>query len=172
MILVTTGTNGSPFDRLLAAVCELDVDDELVVQHGPSTLRAPRAKNIAYLPYAELEELVRRARLVVTHSGVGSILLTVMNGIRPIVVPRLRAHGEAVDNHQLALASRLAELDLVTLVDDVSELAQTIDAMEPDLGEAVLGAQALATDLRMYVSFICDGGAAGTPAAAPGQSSS
>src|SRR5438132_12369901 len=97
VILVTTGTNGSPFDRLLTAVAALTVDDELVVQHGPSTLRAPHATNTAYLPYAELEELVRRARLVVTHAGVGSILLALMNGIRPIVVPRIRSCGEAVD---------------------------------------------------------------------------
>jgi UDP-N-acetylglucosamine transferase subunit ALG13 len=158
VILVTTGTNGSPFDRLLTAVATLTLDDELVVQHGPSTLRVPRGANVAYLPYAELEELVSRARLVITHGGVGSILLTLMNGIRPVVVPRTRSYGEAVDDHQLTLATRLAELRLVELVEDVSELGQAIDTMEPHLGgPGVAGADALARDVRTYVAAACAG---------------
>jgi UDP-N-acetylglucosamine transferase subunit ALG13 len=158
VILVTTGTNGSPFDRLLTAVAALTVDDELVVQYGPSTLRVPQGTNTAYLPYAELEKLVRRARLVITHGGVGSILLTLMNGIRPVVVPRIRNYGEAVDDHQLTLASRLAELGLVELVEDVSTLAEAIETMDPNLGaRAVGGAEALAQDVASYVASLCGG---------------
>jgi UDP-N-acetylglucosamine transferase subunit ALG13 len=158
VILVTTGTNGSPFDRLLCAVGELSVDEELVVQHGPSTLRANGASHTSYLPFADLEALVRRARLVITHGGVGSILLTLMNRRRPVVVPRLARHGEAIDDHQLVLARRLEELGLVTLVTDVSALAGTLASVDPDLGETrVDGAESLAGDVKAFIDSICEG---------------
>jgi UDP-N-acetylglucosamine transferase subunit ALG13 len=155
MILVTTGTNGSAFDRLLAAVMALDLDEELVVQHGPSQLRAPRATNVDYLPFAELEQLVRRARIVVTHAGVGSILLALLNRIRPIVVPRLRATGEAVDDHQLHLSRRLAELGLLDLVDDPATLGRAIANARPELRAAGPSGGLLAAELRAYVDEVC-----------------
>ncbi len=157
MILVTTGTNGAPFDRLLEVVCEATLDEELIVQHGPSAIRAERATNIEYLPFADLEALVQRSRLVITHGGVGSILLALMHGHRPVVVPRLARHGEAIDDHQLVLAGRLDELGLVSLVSDVSELVPTVETIDPALGELrVAGAATLAEDVRHFVDSLCD----------------
>lgn len=165
MILVTTGTNGSAFDRLLGPIAELELDEELVVQHGPSLLRAPRATNVEYLPFAELEELVRRARVVVTHAGVGSILLSLLNGTRPIVVPRLRGSGEAVDDHQLELARRLAELGLLQLVEDPSRIAAELAATQPELQTSGPSGGRLATELRSYVATVCEGAPAAHPRA-------
>jgi UDP-N-acetylglucosamine transferase subunit ALG13 len=42
------------------------------------------------------------------------------------VVPRRREHGEAVDDHQVVLARRLAESGLVTVVDDPAELPEIL----------------------------------------------
>jgi UDP-N-acetylglucosamine transferase subunit ALG13 len=159
VILVTTGTNGDPFDRLLEAVRDLVLDEELVIQHGPSAIRVERATNLSYVSFTELEALVQRARLVITHAGVGSILLAFMHSRRPLVVPRLERHGEAVDDHQLVLATRLAELGLISLVEDVSNLARTIESVDPALAAGhVPGAAALATDVRRFVDELCDGG--------------
>jgi len=121
MIFVTIGTT-EPFDRLLAAVGELR-DPELVVQCGDGSIRPERATCVSYLTYDELVEHVRRARLVVSHAGVGTILTALANGKRPLVVPRLKQFGEAVDDHQVELAGRLAKLGLVTLVEEPRELA-------------------------------------------------
>ena len=57
MIFVSVGTHEAPFDRLLRAVFELDLDEELVVQHGPSTVRCDRATEFEYLPFDEVVEL-------------------------------------------------------------------------------------------------------------------
>ena len=75
--------------------------------------------------------------MVVTHAGVGSILVAGANGKRPVVVPRLRRFGEAVDDHQLALAQKLEEIGLVVLVDDPSGLA-TVLADPPEESAPVL----------------------------------
>jgi UDP-N-acetylglucosamine transferase subunit ALG13 len=107
MIFVTVGTNEARFDRLLHAFEWGPLDEELVVQHGPSPIRPRGATCVDYLPYDELGATVRRARVVVTHAGVGSIMTALANGKRPVVVPRLRRFGEAVDDHQMQLGLRL-----------------------------------------------------------------
>jgi beta-1,4-N-acetylglucosaminyltransferase len=122
MILVTVGTNEARFDRLLHAVQGVDLDEELVVQYGSCSVRPSPATLYEELPYQELVELVRAARAVVAHAGVGIVLTALANGKRPIVLPRLKRLGEAVDDHQLHFGRRLAERGLVALVEDAEGL--------------------------------------------------
>jgi UDP-N-acetylglucosamine transferase subunit ALG13 len=63
---------------------------------------------------------------VVTHAGVGTILTALQLGTRPVVVPRLHAFAEAVDDHQVALARRLDSAGLVTLVEELDHLADAV----------------------------------------------
>lgn len=126
MILVTTGSSGGAFDRLLSVINRFDVEEEIVVQHGPSTLRPEAATCVAYLPFDELSRIVSEARVVVSHAGVGSILLCSLLGHRPVVVPRLARFHEAVDDHQLVLARKLGELGAVTVVEDPAELPAVV----------------------------------------------
>lgn len=126
MIFVTVGTNEAPFDRLIEAVCRLGLREETIVQHGSSRCRPDRALCVESLPLGELTELMRQARVIVTHAGVGTILTSLANGKRPVVVPRLRQFGEAVDDHQVEFARRLGP-DLITLVEDVEDLGAALD---------------------------------------------
>ncbi len=153
MILVAVGASQFPFDRLLCTVDALDGEEEVVVQHGASEVRPTGARCVSFLPFAELKELVCEARVVVTHGGVGSILLALANGKRPYVVPRRRAFGETVDDHQLESSRRFAEAGLVTLVEDPESLAETI-AHTNDHGavRAHEGTSALATALRAEIA--------------------
>ena len=147
MILVTLGTLHFPFERLLDAVAALPGDEEVIVQSRAPGTRPARARCVEDLPYDELVAEIRRARVVVCHAGVGSILTTLANDRRPIVVPRLEQYGEAVDDHQLAFGRRLAEAGLVTLVEDPAELAAAVaspPAPPPHSG----GANRLALDVR------------------------
>jgi UDP-N-acetylglucosamine transferase subunit ALG13 len=129
MIFVTVGTSTFPFDRLLRGVDELGMRDDLVVQYGASEL-VPRARiTRQFMAYADVLDHMRRARAVIAHGGAGSILTALHAGKHPIVVPRRSRFSEAVDDHQLDLASRLASEGLVTLVDDVSELAAQVAAV-------------------------------------------
>ena len=131
MIFVTVGTSEDRFDRLMTAVSALERTERLLVQTGASDIRPSGATCLDFLPYDELAEYVRTARVVVTHAGVGTVLTALIAGKRPIVVPRLRRLGEAVDDHQLAFARRLAGAGLVTLVEDVSELGAAVAAAAP-----------------------------------------
>ena len=118
MIFVSVGTNEARFDRLLHAVDGLGAGEELVVQHGPSPVRPAGATCVDYLSFEEMTEHLARARVAVLHAGVGSVLAALASGARPVVVPRLQRHGEAVDDHQVGFGRRLHEEELVVLVED------------------------------------------------------
>ena len=153
MILVTTGTNGVAFDRLLRAVDAIETEEPMVVQHGPSSLRPRRATCVDYVSFDELVELVREARLVVSHGGVGSILVALTNEKRPLVVPRLARFGEVVDDHQLELARKLAGVGLVTLGEDVGLLPQLVLSTNPRLiARNEASSTDLVVDLRGYLA--------------------
>jgi len=147
VIFVTAGTLHFPFTRLLAAVDALPGDEDVVLQCRANGARPTRARCFDDLPYDELVAYMRRARVVVCHAGVGSVLTALANGKRPIAVPRLERYGEAVDDHQVPFGRRLAEAGLVTLVEDPAELAAAVAAV-PGGEPPPLGPRALVDDLR------------------------
>jgi UDP-N-acetylglucosamine transferase subunit ALG13 len=128
VIVVTTGTNGTPFDRLLSELEHLGAGEPVVVQHGPSTLRPAGARCVDYLSFAELSELITAARVVISHGGAGSVLAARAGGHRPLVVPRLLKFREAVDDHQLWFTTRLAAEGIVTVVEDPRLLRRLVNA--------------------------------------------
>jgi UDP-N-acetylglucosamine transferase subunit ALG13 len=128
MIFVSVGTHEAPFDRMLELVYGLELDEELVVQHGPSTVRCDRATEVDYLPFDDVVAAIRAARVVVMHAGVGSAMISLANGKRPIVVARRQRFEEHVDDHQVELARRLEASGLVTVVDDADSLRAALAA--------------------------------------------
>jgi UDP-N-acetylglucosamine transferase subunit ALG13 len=153
MILVATGASQFPFDRLLRALEGLRSDERIVAQHGVSALRPDGTECVDFVPMPELARLIREARVVVTHAGVGSILLCLTNGRRPIVVPRLKRYGETVDDHQLESARRFAAADLVTLVEDPERLVEMLLAVDDARSELAppSGESQLVRELRGYL---------------------
>ena len=151
MIFVTVGTNEARFDRLLRAVAQLPIEEELLIQHGHSSpIRAPHAELVDFLPFEQLVETVRRARVVVSHAGVGTVMVALANARRPVVVPRRKAYGEAVDDHQLQLGRRFAAIGLVTLVEAPEALGDAISHTH-DAPAVLPASSTLATDLRIYL---------------------
>ncbi len=153
MVVFTLGTNEQPFDRLARAASELRIDEPLVVQHGSSKVPHGPGEWIDFMSFDDLEARMREARVVVSHAGVGSIMLALRCGRRPIVVPRLLSLNEAVDDHQVLLAQRLAARDVVVLVEDTADLADAIRTAHPrtakaDAADGLPGARALASELR------------------------
>jgi UDP-N-acetylglucosamine--N-acetylmuramyl-(pentapeptide) pyrophosphoryl-undecaprenol N-acetylglucosamine transferase len=126
VIFVTVGTNEAPFDRLLLALDRLPRGEQLIVQTGASRMRPRGAVCIEQLPFEALADHVRRARVVVMHAGVGSVLVALTNGKRPVIVPRRAEFGEAVDDHQIAFARRFAAAGLATLVEDEETLPAAV----------------------------------------------
>lgn len=174
MIFVTTGTNEQPFDRLLRAVRALPDRESLHVQYGSSQISDGPGRWEAFMDFAECDAAVRRARVVVTHAGVGSVMLSLRHGKRPVVMPRRHARDEAVDDHQVVLARRLAQAGWVAIADE-GNLAEAIElaaAMGPIELDLSAGHQAeLVAELHDYFDGLVLPRVAATPAlvAGPGR---
>jgi len=151
MIFVSVGTHEAPFDRMLHMVYGLDLQDELVVQHGPSVIRSEKAVEADYLSFDQVVRYIREARAVVMHAGVGSVMISLANGKRPIVMARRRKFGEHVDDHQVELARRMDASGLVTFVDDAEALATAL-AGDVQAPESMNGVPWLGSDLSEYLS--------------------
>jgi UDP-N-acetylglucosamine transferase subunit ALG13 len=152
MILITCGTNEQPFDRLVAAAHDLGDGEHLFVQHGASQVEHGFGEWVDFVSFDELADRMRDARVVISHAGVGSIILARRCGKVPIIVPRRADLGEAVDDHQVPLARRLHDRGLVELVENVADLPRAVRLANGTarLGTAddLPGADALAADLR------------------------
>ena len=152
MIFVTVGTNEARFDRLLEALEDLPAGSDLFVQHGPSPIRPTGATCTDYITFDEMVDNMREAQTVVTHAGVGSVLTALLNGARPIVVPRLQRFGEAVDDHQLEFGRRASDAGFVTLVEDTDALVAAITRQQESPPPPPRPDQRLVADLRDFLA--------------------
>lgn len=111
--VVTLGTTESyGFRRMLDAAVPALAGAEGLWQTGVTDTsglasggRAIDAR--ASVPHDEMLSAVRRADVVVAHSGTGAALTAMDAGLCPVLVPRLAAHREHVDDHQLQVAAEL-----------------------------------------------------------------
>ena len=153
MIFVSVGTHEAPFDRMLEAVHALDLEEELIVQYGPSPVRSSKhgVEEHEYLPFDDVVANIRSARAVVMHAGVGSVMISLANGKRPIVMARRHQFGEHVDDHQVELARRMEASGLVTFVEDTEGLARALCAAAQPAGR-MNGVPWLGDDLAEYLA--------------------
>jgi UDP-N-acetylglucosamine transferase subunit ALG13 len=155
MMLVTVGASNLPFDRLVEAADELPAGGEtVVVQYGAARVRPRRAVSFDYLPFAEFQEWVSKARLVICHAGIGSVGLCLSLGLHPIVVPRRKRLHECIDEHQVTFARRVAALGLATVVEDVSLLSAAVQSASSRQARTGLSQQ-LADELVEYIGTHC-----------------
>lgn len=150
MIFVTVGTNEAPFDRLLVALPSFP-GQEVLVQHGASSVRPEGATCVSSLPYEEVVGAMRRADVVITHAGVGSVLTALTAGKRPVIVPRLKRFGEAVDDHQLEFARQMASTGMATVVEDPALLHGTVMEASESTPAEIAPSRRLVAELRAFL---------------------
>lgn len=124
--VVVLGTEKYPFGRVLEQVREaFPRDANILVQCG-STPAVPGMDCREWIPHSELGTAMAEADVVVTHSGVGSVLGSLRASKHPIVLPRSAELGEHVDNHQFELAAVLRQRRLATVVEPQTHLGEVM----------------------------------------------
>jgi UDP-N-acetylglucosamine transferase subunit ALG13 len=110
-VFLTVGTDHHPFDRLILWLDrwlrETVVDVSCIEQIGASVPSA-YARCSKFVAYEDIWSAMNEANVIVSHAGPGSVLMARNAGHRPVVVPRRKEFGEAVDNHQVAFARWLS----------------------------------------------------------------
>lgn len=136
MILTALGTDEHPFARALDIIDHLRPAHELVVQHGHTPPRDwAEATWFDFVPFEELMSLMREADAIVCHGGVGTIMTALLLGRRPVVIPRLAAHAEHVDDHQLQIVGKLGSRGFVVPLLDGADIEAAIDELRGSVVE-------------------------------------
>jgi UDP-N-acetylglucosamine--N-acetylmuramyl-(pentapeptide) pyrophosphoryl-undecaprenol N-acetylglucosamine transferase len=115
--VVALGTEVWPFNRVVERVLELLPDAEITWQAGVTDYVHEGVQLQRWLPPAELRRAMREADVVIAHAGVGTVLAALGESKVPIVLPRLEAQREHVDDHQVEVAAMLDRRSLVVSVD-------------------------------------------------------
>lgn len=124
MIFVTVGTQ-HPFPRLIEGVrlAAFGLDEEVIAQVGDDTSQYLGLLVHQSLHPSEFEKTAARARIIVAHAGIGTIL-TARRLEKPLIVlPRRVDLNEDVNDHQVATARRLVDSRGVYVVWDVEDIA-------------------------------------------------
>lgn len=156
MIFVTAGT-ALPFDRMIKIV------DAWAHQRGRRDVFAQigvggwEPENLPFanlLQPNEFAEKVRRASVVISHAGIGTIL-SALHYEKPIlVIPKLARLGEHRNDHQMATAHRMKELGNVNVAFDDEELRHRLDHLDELQAKARIGPFASKSLLNGIQSFI------------------
>jgi UDP-N-acetylglucosamine transferase subunit ALG13 len=133
MIFLTVGTQ-FPFDRLVRAVDEAFdnglIDEEVFAQIGETSYRPHNFESVASLGEKVFDERLKQASSVIGHAGIGTITTALDNHKPLLVMPRLKKHGEVVNDHQVAIARKFEELGHILVAYDVKDLPDSIKKLK------------------------------------------
>lgn len=129
MILVALGTQKFQMNRLIEAVDKIapELGEEIFVQMGNSTYKPKNCQYADFVDAEKFRKMISECSVLITHSGVGSIM-TGINAKRPvIVVPRRKEFHEHVDDHQVQIAEAFSEKKCVLYCEKLEKLKDYIE---------------------------------------------
>lgn len=126
MIFVVLGTQKFPLNRLLKEIDDLvgsgKITEPVFAQIGWSDYIPQNFAFERFLEKSSFEEKIAECSMLITHSGVGTIVTGMRYGKPVVVFPRLKKYGEHVDDHQLEIAESFSELNYVLLCKEEDDL--------------------------------------------------
>lgn len=126
MILVTLGTQKQPFTRLLDAIENSDINEEIIVQAGYTKYDSKKMKIFDFISYEKMGKLVDNANIIITHGGTGSIVGPLKKNKKIIAAARLSKYGEHVDDHQIQIVDMFADVGYIMKYEDGDNLNDII----------------------------------------------
>ncbi len=130
MILVTLGTQDKSFIRLLKAVDREiknnNIKEKVVVQAGYTKYKSNNMEIFDLTTPEEIDKLMKKASILITHGGVGSILNALKYDKPVIAAPRLSKYKEHTNDHQKQIVSEFAKEGYLIELEDFSKLNEAI----------------------------------------------
>jgi UDP-N-acetylglucosamine transferase subunit ALG13 len=126
MVLVLLGTQDKPFTRLLDAI-QKQIDNgniigKVIVQAGCTKYVSKDMEIFDLISIDEFNKLIKKADLIITHGGVGSIMEGIKNGKKVLAAPRLKRYGEHDNDHQLQIIEEFANMGYILPLKDFNKL--------------------------------------------------
>jgi len=125
-LFVPLGTQKFPFNRLVKALNVLvengTFTPQEIVMQSIIYEEKPLFSHVGIIPIETFNSYLDNAEIVITHSGVNSIISS-MNRNKPlIIIPRLKKFGEHVDDHQIEIAELMEQKFNVLIAKDTTQL--------------------------------------------------
>jgi UDP-N-acetylglucosamine transferase subunit ALG13 len=161
MIFVTVGNHFQGFERLLKKVDEAAprIPHEIVIQKGYSKFVPQNTKYFDFVPMNTAMQYIQKSDLVVSHAGIGTIILCKEYGMPLIIFPRRKKYGEHGTDHQMEIAKAIDERkdDHIFIVYEEDQLEAKIAEVLTKKQKPVPGANVGRTNLiKAIQSFIED----------------
>jgi len=130
MIFVTLGTHDKPFTRLLKKIDEEiikgNIKDKVVVQAGFTKYKSKNMEILDLIPMDKFSDYIKKADLIITHGGVGSIMTSLKLNKKVIAVARLSKYHEVVNDHQIQIIENFNEAGYIIGVTDMDNLDKAL----------------------------------------------
>ena len=134
MILVLLGTQHNEFTRLLKKIeeCKINgtIKEDIIVQAGFTKYETDQMKIFDMISKDVLEDLIQKADVIITHGGIGSIIMALKKHKKVIAVPRLHQFNEHINDHQKQIINVFNEKRYLIGIQDVDELPQALEQIQ------------------------------------------
>jgi beta-1,4-N-acetylglucosaminyltransferase len=133
LIFLTVGTQFS-FDRLVQAIDRMVeeglINDEIVAQTGQSKYTPRHFKVVETLEKSVFDTMIQKASAIISHAGMGSIIMAFEYQKPLLVMPRLARYKEVVNDHQVGIARQFAQAGHLLMAMDEAELPPKIKLLK------------------------------------------
>lgn len=130
MIFVTLGTQDKEFTRLLDAIEKEikkgNIKQKVVVQAGYTKYTSDNMKILKLIPMEEFDKYIKECDLLITHSGVGSIMTGLKNNKKIIAAARLKKYNEHTNDHQIQIGKEFEKQGYIMYLDDFDDLGKVL----------------------------------------------
>lgn len=130
MIFVTLGTQDKSFRRLLKAIDKeiekKNIKEKVVVQAGYTKYKSNNMEIFDYRSAEEIDKLMKEAKIIITHGGVGSILGALKYDKPIIAAARLSKYKEHNNDHQKQIINEFVKEGYLIELDDFSKLDEKL----------------------------------------------
>lgn len=130
MIFVTVGTHEQPFNRLIEKMDYLvksgAVREKVIAQIGYCTYTPKCIEYFRFTDFEKMDRFFDKANFLITHGGIGSLLLALKKNKKIIAVPRMKKYNEHTNDHQVQIVKELENQKRIVAVYDIDDLLYAI----------------------------------------------
>ena len=134
MIFLTVGTWRVGYNRLVEAADELVssgvITEEVIAQTGYGSYRPKHMTVTKFYSPEEFAEIISKARIIISHAGMGVIIEVVKQAKPLIVVPRKSILGEVDTDHQFITARQFEAEGKILVAPEVDKLPEKLKEAE------------------------------------------
>ncbi|MHC4740888.1 MAG: glycosyltransferase, partial [Planctomycetota bacterium] len=102
------------------------ISETVVGQIGEGSCRPGNFEAVPTMEKADFDRHIEQASAIIGHAGMGTITMALNNNKPLLAMPRLSKYGEVVNDHQVGIAERFAELGYILAAGGVEDLPDGI----------------------------------------------